>query len=90
MGLDGLNLNVSDHFDGTGNADGSYIPSVWANYDIACKLDQAGRQIKVLAAESWVVWDGAGNAMDFNGDGLKNEQDAYDNTPTSGALLERG
>ena len=91
--VDGLNLNVSDHFDGTGNADGSYIPSVWANYDIArAKLDQAGRQDKkVLAAESWVVWDGAGNAMDFNGDGVKNEQDAYDKTLIIlGRCLERG
>ena len=91
--VDGLNLNVSDHFDGTGNADGSYIPSVWANYDVArAKLDQAGRQDKkVLAAESWVVWDGAHNAMDFNGDGLKNEQDAYDKTLIIlGRCLERG
>ena len=94
MGLvDALNLNVSDHFDGTGNADGSYIPSVWANYDVArAKLDAAGRQDKkVMAAESWVVWDGAGNAMDFNGDGLKNEQDAYDKTlMILGRCLERG
>ena len=91
--VDGLNLNVSDHFDGTGNADGSYIPSVWANYDVArAKLDAAGRHDKkVLAAESWVVWDGASNAMDFNGDGLKNEQDAYDKTlMILGRCLERG
>lgn len=91
--VDGLNLNVSDHFDGTGNADGSYIPSVWANYDVArAKLDAAGRyDKKVLAAESWVVWDSANNAMDFNGDGLKNEQDAYDKTlMILGRCLERG
>lgn len=94
MGLvDALNLNVSDHFDGTGNSDGSWIPSVWANYDLARrKLDEAGRQDKkVLAAESWVVWDGAGNAMDFNGDGVKNEQDAYDKTLIiMGRCMERG
>jgi hypothetical protein len=94
MGLvDALNLNVSDHFDGTGNSDGSYIPSVWVNYDVArAKLDAAGRQDKkVMAAESWVVWDGAGNAIDFNGDGLKNEQDAYEKTlMILGRCLERG
>jgi hypothetical protein len=91
--VDALNLNVSDHFDGTGNSDGTYIPSVWANYDVArAKLDAAGRRdIKVMAAESWVVWDGAENAMDFNGDGLKNEQDAYDKTLTIlGRCMERG
>jgi hypothetical protein len=91
--VDALNLNVSDHFDGTGNSDGSYIPSVWANYDVARrKLDEAGRpEIKVMAAESWVVWDGANNAMDYNGDGLKNEQDAYDKTLTIlGRCMERG
>ena len=92
-GVDALNLNVSDHFDGFGNSDGSFIPSVWANYDLARnKLDAAGYHgKKVLAAESWVVWDGANNAVDVNGDGLKNEVDAYTKTLTiMGQCMERG
>ena len=90
-GVDALNLNVSDHFDGYGNSDGSYLPSVWYNYDLARgKLDKAGyRGHKVLAAESWVVWDDADNAADVNGDGLKNELDAYSKTLTiMGKCLE--
>jgi hypothetical protein len=91
--VDALNLNVSDHFDGFGMMDGSYVTSAWANYDLARKkLDAAGYRHKtVLSAESWIVWDDAGNAADVNGDGVKNEQDAYIKTVTLyGKLLERG
>jgi hypothetical protein len=94
MGLvDALNLNVSDHFDGYGNMDGSYISSVWGNYDLVrAKLDAHNyRGKKILAAESWIVWDDAVNAVDVNGDGLKNEQDAYSKTVTiMGQCLQRG
>jgi hypothetical protein len=94
MGLvDALNMNVSDHYDGYGSMDGSRIPSVWANYDIVRrKLDEAGyRNKKILASESWVVWDNGPSAVDANGDGLVNEQDAYAKTVTIlGRCLERG
>lgn len=91
--VDALNLNVSDHLDGYGIMDGSIISSVWGNYDLVRgKLDAAGYRNKgVLASESWIVWDDAGNAMDVTGDGLKNEQDAYSKAVTiMGECLERG
>ena len=94
MGLvDALNLNVSDQNDGYGNMDGSYVPSVWGNYDLARgKLDAAGYQSKsMLSAESWISWDDGSSAVDVNGDGLKNETDAYDKTITIlGQCLQRG
>ncbi len=92
-GVDALNLNVSDHVDGYGNMEGSLITSAWANYDLVRdKLDAAGYpNKKVLASESWVVWDGAPNAVDVNGDGKMNEVDAYLKTLTlMGQCLERG
>ena len=92
-GVDALNLNVSDHVDGYGNMEGSFITSAWANYDLVRdKLDAAGySDKKVLASESWVVWDGAPNAMDVSGDGKKDELDAYLKTLTlMGQCLERG
>jgi hypothetical protein len=92
-GVDALNLNVSDHVDGYGNMEGSLIASAWANYDLVReKLDAAGYpDKKVLAAESWVVWDGAPSAADVNGDGEKNEVDAYLKTLTlMGQCLQRG
>ena len=91
--VDALNMNVSDHYDGYGSMDGSLIPSVWANYDIVRrKLDAAGyRNKKILASESWVVWDNGPSAVDANGDGAVNEQDAYAKTVTIlGRCLERG
>lgn len=91
--VDALNINVSDHYDGYGNMDGAYIASSWGNYDLVReKLDAKGYDdITILASESWVVWDDAGNAIDVNGDGLKNEKDAYVKTLTlMGQLLERG
>jgi hypothetical protein len=93
QGVDALNLNVTDHFDGYGNMDGTYIPSTWGNFDLVRgKLDAAGyRGKKIMAAESWIVWDGAGNAVDVNGDGIKNEQDAYHKAVTiMGQCLQRG
>jgi hypothetical protein len=73
--------------------DGSRIPSVWANYDLVReRLDAAGyRNKKILASESWVVWDNGPSAVDANGDGEVNEQDAYAKTVTIlGRCLERG
>nr|NIL98945.1 hypothetical protein [Planctomycetales bacterium]NIM10079.1 hypothetical protein [Planctomycetales bacterium]NIN09522.1 hypothetical protein [Planctomycetales bacterium]NIN78632.1 hypothetical protein [Planctomycetales bacterium]NIO35826.1 hypothetical protein [Planctomycetales bacterium] len=94
MGLvDALNMNVSDHYDGYGNMDGTHIPSVWGNYDLVRrKLDAANyRGKKILASESWISWDGGENAIDVNGDGLKNEQDAYAKTLTIiGQCMQRG
>lgn len=94
MGLvDGLNINVSDHYDGYGSMDGSLISSVWANYDLVRrKLDAAGfRNKKIFASESWVVWDKGPSAVDANGDGQTNERDAYAKTTTIlGRCLERG
>jgi hypothetical protein len=92
-GVDALNLNVSDHFDGYGCMDGAIISSVWGNYDLVRgKLDDAGyRNKSVQASESWIVWDDAPNAADVNSDGLKNELDAYCKTITiMGRCLERG
>ena len=91
--VDALNLNVSDHSSGYGNMDGKIIPSVWAQYDLVRrKLDAANYRSKaVLASESWIVWDDAGNAHDINGDGVKNEKDAYPKAATIiGQCLERG
>ena len=91
--VDALNINVSDHFSGYGKMDGSIIASVWGNYDLVrTKLDAAGYfDKKILASESWIVWDAAGNANDVNADGVKNELDAYSKTLTIlGRCLERG
>ncbi len=91
--VDALNLNVSDHGDGYGCMDGSFVPSVWGNYDLVRrKLDVAGYRSKsVLSSESWIVWDNAGNAHDVNGDGVKNGKDAYCKAITIiGRCLERG
>ncbi|MCA9269552.1 MAG: hypothetical protein KDA41_13820, partial [Planctomycetales bacterium] len=91
--VDALNLNVSDHSNGYGNMDGKIIPSVWAQYDLVRgKLDAADYRAKsVLSSESWIVWDDAPNARDVNGDGRKNEKDAYCKTVTIlGNCLERG
>ena len=91
--VDALNLNVSDHSSGYGNMDGNIIPSVWAQYELVRrKLDESSYRSKsVRSAESWIVWDDAGNAHDINGDGLKNETDAYLKTITIlGQCLERG
>jgi len=91
--VDALNLNISDTADGYGNMDGSYISSVWSNYDLVRgKLDDHGLADKsVLAAESWISWDDGRPAVDVNGDGLKNEHDAYDKAVTIlGQCMERG
>ena len=91
--VDGLNLNVSDQNDGYGGMDGSFVPSVWGNFDLVrSKLDAAGLSHKgVLAAESWVSWDDGGSAVDVNGDGVRDERDAFAKTVTiMGHCLERG
>lgn len=91
--VDGLNLNVSDQNDGYGGMDGSYVPSVWGNYDLARrKLDAAGyRNKSVFAAESWISWDAGISAVDVTGDGITNEVDALHKTVTiMGQCLERG
>lgn len=92
--VDALNLNVSDHFDGYGCMDGSIIPSVWGQYDLVRrKLDAAKLRSKsVLASESWITWDDAGgNTYDVNGDGVKNEKDAYHKAVTIiGQCMQRG
>ena len=91
--VDALNLNVSDHSSGYGNMDGDIIPSVWAQYDLVRrKLDAANqRSTSVLSAESWIVWDNAGNAHDINGDGVKDETDAGLKAVTIiGQCLQRG
>ena len=91
--IDALNLNVSDQNDGYGTVDGAYVASVWGNYDLARnKLDTYGYDGKaVLAAESWITWDDTHNSADVNGDGERNELDAYLRTITiMGRCLERG
>ena len=91
--VDALNLNVTDQNDGYGNMDGSFVPSVWGNYDLARrKLDASPFASKsILSAESWISWDDGPSAVDVNGDGLKNEQDAFDKSITIlGQCLERG
>ncbi len=91
--IDALNMNVSDQNDGTGAMDGAFMPSTWGNYDLArAKLDFAGLYHKpIISSESWITWDGGSQAYDVNGDGLKNELDAYHKTITiMGQCLERG
>jgi len=91
--VDALNLNISDHFNGYGMMDGNLIPNCWTQYDLARKkLDDANYQSKkILSAESWICWDNSGNNHDVNGDGVKNEQDAFEKTITIfGKVLERG
>ena len=91
--VDALNLNVSDQNDGYGGMDGSFVSSVWGNYELVRnKLDKSGYHHKsILAAESWVSWDDGGSAVDVNGDGIKNEKDAFDRTLTIiGNCMERG
>ena len=91
--VDALNMNVSDHFNGYGMMDGLLIPNVWTQYDLARgKLDAANyRSKKILSSESWIVWDGSGNNHDVNGDGKKDERDAFEKTVTIfGKMLERG
>ena len=91
--VDALNLNVSDQNDGYGVVDGSYVSSAWGNYELARnKLDAYGYRGKsVLAAESWITWDNTHNSADVNGDGTKNEVDAYHKVITlMGQCLERG
>ena len=91
--VDAINMNMSDNFNGYGSMDGSYIGSSWDNYDLAKgKLNAAGHLGKqVMGAESWIVWDNAGMATDVNGDGVKDERDAYSKAITIiGKCLERG
>ncbi|HAF58936.1 MAG TPA: hypothetical protein DCL00_05045 [Opitutae bacterium] len=91
--IDALNMNVSDHFNGYGMMDGKIIPHVWGQYDLVRnKLDARGfTSKKILSSESWIVWDGSSNNHDVNGDGVKDEKDAYDKSVTIfGKLLERG
>ena len=91
--VDALNLNISDQNDGYGNMDGHYVTSCWGNYDLVRgKLDSRGYASRgILASESWISWDGSGQAVDVNGDGVKNEKDAYEKTITIfGQCLERG
>ena len=92
-GVDALNMNVSDHFNGYGMMDGQIIPHVWGQYDLVrSKLDAANlHSKKILSSESWIVWDGSGNNHDVNADGVKDEKDSFDKTVTIfGKLLERG
>ena len=73
--------------------DGAIIPNCWTQYDLAReKLDRADYSSKkVLSSESWIVWDDSGNNHDVNGDGKKDERDAFDKTVTIyGKVLERG
>ncbi|MEL0099629.1 MAG: hypothetical protein VW907_08750, partial [Opitutae bacterium] len=91
--VDALNMNVSDHFNGYGMMDGKIIPHVWGQYDLVRhKLDTHNyASKKILSSESWIVWDGSNNNHDVNGDGVKDERDAYDKSVTIfGKLLERG
>jgi len=91
--VDALNLNVTDQNDGYGMIDDKIIPSTWGNYDLVRKkLDDANYESKsVLSSESWISWDNGGSARDVNGDGVKDEKDAYIKTITVfGQCLERG
>ena len=91
--VDALNLNISDHFNGYGMMDGELIPNCWTQYDLAReRLDKANYfSKKILSAESWIVWDSSSNNHDVNGDGVKNELDAFDKAVTIfGNVLERG
>ena len=96
--VDCLNINVSDHHDGYGMMDGSYISSTWGNYDLVRqKLDREGYWWKpIVSAEAWVNWDD-GNlgsmvlSADVNGDGIRNEIDGFYKTLTlMGKCMERG
>ena len=92
-GIDALNMNVSDHFNGYGMMDGQIIPNVWGQYDLVrSKLDAANlHSKKILSSESWIVWDDSGKNHDVNADGVKDEKDSFDKTVTIfGKLLERG
>ena len=82
--VDCLNINVSDHHDGYGMMDGSFITSTWGNYDLVReKMDREGYAKKpIVSAEAWVNWDdGKLGAMelsaDVNGDGKKDEIDGF-------------
>lgn len=91
--VDALNLNVTDHSNGYGKMDDTYVPSTWGNYDLVRrKLDIADyRGKRILASESWITWDDGYHSRDVNGDGVKNEQDAYIKAVTiMGQCLERG
>ncbi len=91
--IDALNLNISDQNDGYGTVDGAYVASVWGNYDLARKkLDDYGHRGKaVMASESWITWDDTHNSADVNGDGSRNELDAYLRAITiMGKCLQRG
>jgi hypothetical protein len=91
--VDALNLNVSDQNDGYGFVEDPFVTSSWSNYDLVRnKLDVAGYRNKaVLAAESWISWDGSVNAVDVNGDGIKDERDAWQKALVIiGNCLERG
>lgn len=91
--VDALNLNISDHSNGYGMMDGELIPNCWTQYDLArTKLDKANYfSKKILSSESWIVWDSSSNNHDVNGDGVKNELDAFDKAVTIfGKVLERG
>ncbi len=91
--VDALNLNISDHYNGYGMMDGEIIPNCWTQYDLArTQLDEANYfSKKILSSESWTVWDNSSNNHDVNGDGVKNELDAFDKIVTIfGKVLERG
>ena len=91
--VDALNMNVSDQNDGAGGMDGAYLTSTWGNYDLVrAKLDLAGYEhIPVISSESWITWDHLSQANDVNGDGVKDERDAYEKTITiMGQCLSRG
>jgi len=96
--VDCLNINVSDHHDGYGMMDGSFVTSTWGNYDLfRQKLDREGYWWKpIVSAEAWVNWDD-GNlgtmvlSADVNGDGKRDEVDGYFKTLTlMGKCMERG
>lgn len=91
--IDALNLNVSDHLDGYGMMDGSYITSAWHNYELVrSKLDASPYASRsILSSESWISWDDGRSAVDVNRDGVKNEVDAYEKAVTLlGQVLHRG
>ena len=96
--VDCLNINVSDHHDGYGMMDGSFVTSTWGNYDLLRqKMDREGYWWKpIVSAEAWVNWDD-GNlgsmilSADVNGDGVRNEIDGFYKTLTlMGKCMERG
>jgi len=96
--VDCLNINVSDHHDGYGMMDGSFVTSTWGNYDLLRqKMDREGYGLMpIVSAEAWVNWDD-GNlgtmilSADVNGDGVRNEIDGFYKTLTlMGRCMERG